>query len=159
MAEDDRDNKLRPDPDALLALAKKDRRGKLTVFLGAAPGVGKTYAMLSRARRLKADGVDIVVGVVETHGRDETAGLLSGLEVLPRARVAHRGRMIEEFDLDAALAGQQFRVDNVDLLIEAIFQQPGGEGGGDELGAAAGGVAAVTELGAADRALTHLGVQ
>ncbi|MBB3978008.1 two-component system sensor histidine kinase KdpD [Rhizobium azooxidifex] len=104
MAEDDRDDKRRPDPDALLALAKKDRRGKLTVFLGAAPGVGKTYAMLSRARRLKADGVDIVIGVVEAHGRDETAALLTGLEVLPRARVAHRGRMLEEFDLDAALA-------------------------------------------------------
>ncbi len=122
MAEDDRDNKLRPDPDALLALAKKDRRGKLTVFLGAAPGVGKTYAMLSRARRLKADGVDIVVGVVETHGRDETAGLLSGLEVLPRARVAHRGRMIEEFDLDAALA----RRPRIVLVDELAHSNPDG---------------------------------
>ncbi|MBX9469113.1 MAG: sensor histidine kinase KdpD [Rhizobium sp.] len=103
MADDDRRDDRRPDPDALLALADKDRRGKLTVFLGAAPGVGKTYAMLSRARRLKADGVDLVVGLVETHGRSETAGLLDGLEVLPRRRVAHRGRMLEEFDLDAAL--------------------------------------------------------
>lgn len=104
MADDDRDKDRRPDPDALLALAEKDRRGKLTVFLGAAPGVGKTYAMLSRARRLKADGADIVVGLVETHGRNETAVLLEGLDVLPRLRVAHRGRMLEEFDLDAALA-------------------------------------------------------
>ncbi len=76
--------KQRPDPDALLALANKDARGKLTIFLGAAPGVGKTYAMLSRARSLKADGADIVVGIVETHGRSETAALVDGLEVLPR---------------------------------------------------------------------------
>ena len=103
MADDDRRDDRRPDPDALLALAEVDRRGKLTVFLGAAPGVGKTYAMLSRAKRLKADGVDLVVGLVETHGRSETAALLDGLEVLPRRRVAHRGRMLEEFDLDAAL--------------------------------------------------------
>lgn len=103
MADDDRRDDRRPDPDALLALADKDRRGKLTVFLGAAPGVGKTYAMLSRAKRLKADGVDLVVGLVETHGRGETAALLDGLEILPRRRVAHRGRMLEEFDLDAAL--------------------------------------------------------
>lgn len=104
MADDDRRDDRRPDPDALLALADKDRRGKLTVFLGAAPGVGKTYAMLTRAKRLKAEGVDLVVGLVETHGRSETAALLDGLEVLPRRRVAHRGRMLEEFDLDAALA-------------------------------------------------------
>jgi len=103
MADDDRRDDRRPDPDALLVLADKDRRGKLTVFLGAAPGVGKTYAMLSRAARLRADGVAIVVGLVETHGRSETAGLLDGLEVLPRRHVSHRGRMLEEFDLDAAL--------------------------------------------------------
>jgi two-component system sensor histidine kinase KdpD len=103
MADEDRRDARRPDPDALLALADKDRRGKLTVFLGAAPGVGKTYAMLSRAKRLKADGVDVIVGLVETHGRGETAALLEGLEMLPRRRTAHRGRMLEEFDLDAAL--------------------------------------------------------
>lgn len=103
MAEDHRNPDRRPDPDALLALADKDRRGKLTVFLGAAPGVGKTYAMLSRAARLKSDGADIVIGLVETHGRTETAALLEGQEVLPRRRVAHRGRMLDEFDLDAAL--------------------------------------------------------
>jgi two-component system sensor histidine kinase KdpD len=103
MVDDDRRDDRRPDPDALLALAEKDRRGKLTVFLGAAPGVGKTYAMLSRAKRLKADGIDVVIGLVETHGRGETGALLEGLETLPRRRVAHRGRMLEEFDLDAAL--------------------------------------------------------
>ena len=70
---------------------RRDGRGKLTLFLGAAPGVGKTYAMLSRARRLKADGVDIVVGLVETHGRSETAALLDGLEVLPRRQIEPSG--------------------------------------------------------------------
>ncbi|MCO5064234.1 MAG: sensor histidine kinase KdpD [Rhizobiaceae bacterium] len=92
----------RPDPDALLALAENGR-GRLTLFLGAAPGVGKTFAMLSRARKLKADGVDIVVGLVETHGRADTANLLEGLEVLPRRKLRIQGRQIEEFDLDAAL--------------------------------------------------------
>ncbi|MDI7860498.1 sensor histidine kinase KdpD [Rhizobiaceae bacterium n13] len=104
MAETDRELKSRPDPDALLALAQQGKRGKLTVFLGAAPGVGKTYAMLTRARRLRQDGTDIVVGLVETHGRDETAALLEGLEILPRLEVNHRGKILEEFDLDAALA-------------------------------------------------------
>ncbi|HQZ11967.1 MAG TPA: sensor histidine kinase KdpD [Devosia sp.] len=97
------DTERRPDPDALLVLAG-GARGKLTVFLGAAPGVGKTYAMLSRARSLKAAGVDIVVGIAETHGRSETGALLDGLEVLPRRSIEYRGRRIEEFDLDAALA-------------------------------------------------------
>ncbi len=96
--------KQRPDPDALLALANKDARGKLTIFLGAAPGVGKTYAMLSRARSLKADGAEIVVGIVETHGRSETAALVDGLEVLPRRIVPYQGHDLEEFDIDAALA-------------------------------------------------------
>src|ERR1700690_509722 len=99
----ERDLHRRPDPDALLAQAGREARGRLWVFLGAAPGVGKTYAMLSRARALKRDGVDIVVGFVETHGRSETAALLEGLEVLPRRAVSYRGQTIEEFDLDAAL--------------------------------------------------------
>lgn len=94
----------RPDPDALLSLAKREERGRLTVFLGAAPGVGKTFAMLSRARRLKADGVDIVIGLVETHGRAETAELLEGLDILPRRKIDYHGKSIEEFDLDGALA-------------------------------------------------------
>jgi two-component system sensor histidine kinase KdpD len=103
MADSDRDPN-RPDPDALLALASGDGRGKLTIFLGAAPGVGKTYAMLARARKLKADGADIVIGLVETHGRRETADLLAGLEILPRRQIAYANSIIEEFDLDAALA-------------------------------------------------------
>ncbi|MDB5524467.1 MAG: osmosensitive channel signal transduction histidine kinase [Rhizobium sp.] len=104
MAERERDSSTRPDPDALLALASQDSRGKLTIFLGAAPGVGKTYAMLARARGLKATGADIVIGYVETHGRSETAELLTGLEMLPRRQIDYSGRTIEEFDLDAALA-------------------------------------------------------
>ncbi|MGB3645888.1 MAG: sensor histidine kinase KdpD [Mesorhizobium sp.] len=99
----DRSDQQRPDPDALLALAGSGR-GRFTLFLGAAPGVGKTFAMLSRARKLKAEGVDIVIGLVETHGRSETAGLLEGLELLPRRKVERQNREIEEFDIDAALA-------------------------------------------------------
>jgi two-component system sensor histidine kinase KdpD len=122
MADEDRDERRRADPDALLALADKDRRGKLTVFLGAAPGVGKTYAMLSRAGRLKAEGVDIVVGLVETHGRSETAALLDGLDVLPRASIAYRGRTLEEFDLDGALA----RRPRIVLVDELAHSNPEG---------------------------------
>ncbi|MFO1091319.1 MAG: sensor histidine kinase KdpD [Hyphomicrobiales bacterium] len=94
----------RPSPDALLELARKEGRGRLKIFLGASPGVGKTYAMLSAAQRLRAEGRDVVVGVVETHGRPETAALLAGLEVLPRRVVDYRGHVLMEFDLDAALA-------------------------------------------------------
>ncbi len=93
----------RPDPDALLALSGKEGEGKLRVFLGAAPGVGKTYAMLARARAARTEGLDVVVGLVETHGRPETQALLEGLEILPRRRIDYRGRIIEEFDIDAAL--------------------------------------------------------
>ncbi|WBV45445.1 sensor histidine kinase KdpD [Pseudoroseomonas cervicalis] len=96
----------RPDPDALLALARREGRGRLKVFLGAAPGVGKTWEMLAEARRRQAGGADILVGLVETHGRAETAAQLSGLTLLPRAHLAHRGQMLEEFDLDAALAAR-----------------------------------------------------
>lgn len=105
MASSDARDDGRPDPDLLLAATRQemrdDGRGRLTIFLGAAPGVGKTYAMLSRARKLKAD---IVVGIAETHGRRETAEMLEGLEVLPRRRVPYKGKVIETFDLDAALA-------------------------------------------------------
>ncbi|HEY5920953.1 MAG TPA: sensor histidine kinase KdpD [Kofleriaceae bacterium] len=98
----------RPDPDALLARvqrnAARDARARLKVFFGAAPGVGKTYAMLEAARRSKADGASILIGAVETHGRTETARLLDGLDVLPRRRMDHRGVVLEEFDLEAALA-------------------------------------------------------
>jgi two-component system, OmpR family, sensor histidine kinase KdpD len=94
----------RPSPDALLELAAKEQRGKLKIFIGASPGVGKTYAMLAGAQRLSNDGKDVVIGVVETHGRSETAALLSGLEVLPRKSITYRGHVLLEFDLDAALA-------------------------------------------------------
>jgi two-component system sensor histidine kinase KdpD len=93
----------RPDPDALLAALHRETSGKLKVFLGAAPGVGKTFVMLQNARRLKDEGVDVVIGLVETHGRAETGALLEGLEVLPRHIVDYRGRAIAEFDIDAAL--------------------------------------------------------
>lgn len=104
MARDDGDFDRRPDPDALLALSDKESKGKLRVFLGAAPGVGKTYAMLARAQTAKAEGVDIVIGLAETHGRVETLALLTGLETLARRKCDYRGRIIEEFDIDAALA-------------------------------------------------------
>lgn len=98
----------RPDPDALLAQLEAEQaraaRGKLKVFFGASPGVGKTYAMLNAARQLVIQGVDLVVGVVETHGRSETAVMLQGLEVLPRKEIEYRGHALKEFDLDAALA-------------------------------------------------------
>lgn len=93
--------KERPDPKALLQLAAREGRGKLTVFLGAAPGVGKTYAMLERARALKAAGIDVVIGLVETHDRSETARLAEGIEMLPRKNGAGA---YGEFDIDAALA-------------------------------------------------------
>ncbi len=96
----------RPDPDALLALSRADRPGRLKIFLGAAPGVGKTYAMLAEANRLKADGRDPVLGLIESHGRKETEALMQGLEVLPRRRIEYRGQILEEFDIDAALMRQ-----------------------------------------------------
>ena len=94
----------RPSPDALLAEAQREARGRLKIFLGAAPGVGKTYEMLSAAQARKRDGIDVVVGVVETHGRKETEALLTGLEVIARRQVEYRGRELEEMDLDALLA-------------------------------------------------------
>jgi two-component system sensor histidine kinase KdpD len=94
----------RASPDALLALAKKEGRGKLKIFLGAAPGVGKTYAMLMAARVAKAEGRDVVIGLLETHGRIETETLLQGLEVLARKPIVYRNLVMKEFDLDAALA-------------------------------------------------------
>ncbi|KRA46453.1 sensor histidine kinase KdpD [Pseudoxanthomonas sp. Root630] len=90
--------------DALIDHLQRERGGRLTVFLGAAPGVGKTYTLLSRARELRRQGQDVVVGIVETHGRAETAALTEGLEILPRRRVAYQGRWLEEMDLDALLA-------------------------------------------------------
>jgi len=100
-------NEKRPDPEALLkrvqAEEARQTEGKLKVFFGANPGVGKTYAMLEAAHEQRRDGVDVVIGVVETHGRAETEALVNGLEVVPRGAVDHRGTVLQEFDLDAAL--------------------------------------------------------
>jgi two-component system sensor histidine kinase KdpD len=94
----------RASPDALLALAKRQGRGRLKIFLGASPGVGKTYAMLTAARATKAEGREVLVGIVETHGRAETEALLEGLEVLPRKPTVYINRIMSEFDIDGALA-------------------------------------------------------
>ena len=97
----------RPDPDQLLAEVKAQeaaaRRGHLRIYFGASAGVGKTYAMLAAARALRNEGKDVVVGIVETHGRKETEALLQGIDVLPRAVIEHQGTKLTEFDLDAAL--------------------------------------------------------
>ena len=97
-------NEARPDPEALLRSAAQEGRGRLKVFLGAAPGVGKTYEMLSEGAARRDAGIDVVIGVVETHGRAETEAKLAGLEILPRRQVQHQGHMLEEMDLDAILA-------------------------------------------------------
>jgi two-component system sensor histidine kinase KdpD len=94
----------RPSPDALLSEAARAERSRLKIFVGAAPGVGKTYAMLEAAWERKRQGAEVVVGVVETHGRPETEALLRGLEVVPRKKVEYRGHHLEEMDLDAILA-------------------------------------------------------
>lgn len=98
----------RPDPDALLAELRRAEptapRGRLKVFVGAAPGVGKTFTMLEAARLRARDGTDVVVGVVETHGRSDTAAMLEGFELLPRRSHGYRGTTLDEFDLEAALA-------------------------------------------------------
>ena len=100
----------RPDPDLLLARVKQQealsKRGKLRIYFGSSAGVGKTYAMLVAARKAKSEGRDVVVGVVETHGRSETAALLEGLESLPHKAMSYRGKELGEFDLDAALKRQ-----------------------------------------------------
>ncbi|PYE82284.1 sensor histidine kinase [Pseudoroseicyclus aestuarii] len=93
----------RPDPDALLEEAGGSGRGRLKIFLGAAPGVGKTYAMLETARRRAAEGLDVVAGVVETHGRIETESLLAGLEVIPKRSHLYRERILHEMDLEALI--------------------------------------------------------
>ena len=106
MAEQRRDREQRPSPEALLEAARREegRVGKLRIFVGAAPGVGKTYEMLLQARARKKDGYDIVIGAVETHGRKETEALLEGLEVIPRRRIEYKGQWLEEMDLDAIIA-------------------------------------------------------
>ncbi|CUQ66481.1 sensor histidine kinase [Candidatus Nitrospira inopinata] len=101
-------NMERPDPDALLKRVQAEEargtEGKFKIFFGASPGVGKTYAMLEAAHERRRDGADVVIGVVETHGRAETEALVGGLEILPRRAVDYRGTALKEFDLDAALA-------------------------------------------------------
>ncbi|WP_184449637.1 sensor histidine kinase KdpD [Rhizobium sp. BK538] len=104
MSISDRDLSIRPSPDALLEKARSETRGRLKIFLGAAPGVGKTYEMLVSGRAKVADGVDVVIGVVETHGRKETQALVSGYEIVPRVAVEYKGRSLDEMDLDAILA-------------------------------------------------------
>jgi len=101
---DDMRADLRPSPDALLDSAAREARGRLKIFLGAAPGVGKTYEMLMAGRTRRADGVDVVIGVVETHGRAETEALLDGFEIVPRLRLDYKGRSLDEMDLDAIIA-------------------------------------------------------
>src|SRR5581483_4540192 len=97
------DPEARPSPDALLKEAGQPGRGRLKIFFGAAPGVGKTYEMLVQARRRKLEGADLVIGVVETHGRVETDLLTKGLEIIPKKRTAYKGRVLAEMDLDAIL--------------------------------------------------------
>lgn len=104
MTEDDLKTDGRPSPYALLQDARSETRGRLKIFLGAAPGVGKTYEMLISGRARRAEGVDVIVGVVETHGRKETEALLEGFEIVPRVRVPYKGQALEEMDLDAILA-------------------------------------------------------
>jgi two-component system sensor histidine kinase KdpD len=97
----------RPDPDAILARMKRDEtaalRGKLKIFFGMSPGVGKTYAMLQAARQKQQQGTEVVIGIVETHGREETEALLEGLPIMPRAQLEYRGTTLNEMDLDAIL--------------------------------------------------------
>jgi two-component system sensor histidine kinase KdpD len=98
----------RPDPDALIASLAQDEdpRGRLKIFLGAAPGVGKTWEMLNQARRRAGEGLNVLAGIIETHGRAETQAQLADLKLLPRRQVPYRGQMLEEFDLDGALAAR-----------------------------------------------------
>src|ERR1700683_1905574 len=95
----------RPDPDALLARVKAEdnHRGKLKIFFGMCPGVGKTYAMLQEARQRQAEGFRVQVGVVATHGRTETQALLEGLEQIPLKKISYRGIILEEMDIDEIL--------------------------------------------------------
>lgn len=101
---DTSDRHQRPSPEALLREAARENRGRLKIFLGAAPGVGKTYKMLTSAQTARNEGADVVIGVVETHGRLETQALLEGLELVPRRQINYKDHVIEEMDLDAILA-------------------------------------------------------
>src|SRR5438132_8955275 len=94
----------RPPPEHFLTLIRQQQRGRLKVYLGFAAGVGKTYEMLQEAQRLKSQGVDVVIGIVETHGRPETTALTRGLEQVPRRRIEYHSVVLEEMDLDTLLA-------------------------------------------------------
>src|SRR5882757_1435144 len=89
---------------AFLQMIRRSERGRLKIYLGYGPGVGKTFQMLSEAHRLKKDGIDVVIGLVETHGRAETAKMIEGLEVIPRRKSEYHGIVVEEMDVDAILA-------------------------------------------------------
>ena len=104
MPDENREQEKRPSPGALLERAEREGRGRLKIFLGAAPGVGKTYEMLMSGRARKADGLDVVIGVVETHGRKETQALVEGFEIIPRRKTDYRGQSLDEMDIDAILA-------------------------------------------------------
>ncbi|KYH01338.1 sensor histidine kinase KdpD [Bradyrhizobium sp. DOA1] len=106
MVRERRDPEQRPSPEALLEAARREEgaSGKLKIFVGAAPGVGKTYEMLQSAHARRKAGIDVVIGFVETHGRAETEALVRGLEVVPRKRLEYRGQIVEEMDLDAVIA-------------------------------------------------------
>src|SRR5436305_9647178 len=95
---------VRPSPEHFLTLIRQRQRGGLKVYLGFAAGVGKTYEMLQEGQRLQRQGVDVVIGIIETHGRAETLALTEGLEQVPRRRIEYRGVVLEEMDLDALLA-------------------------------------------------------
>src|SRR5437879_1490799 len=94
----------RPTPEHFLTLIRQRQRGRLKVYLGFAAGVGKTYERLQEGQRLKRQGIDVVIGVIETHGRAETAAQVADLEQVPRRRVEYRGVVLEEMNLDAILA-------------------------------------------------------
>ena len=106
MANQRRDPEQRPSPEALLEAARREQNGagRLKIFVGAAPGVGKTYEMLQSAHARQKAGVDVVIGVIETHGRAETEALVRGLEVIPRKRIEYKDQILEEMDLDAVIA-------------------------------------------------------
>ncbi|HYW83318.1 MAG TPA: hypothetical protein VFB30_08680, partial [Spirochaetia bacterium] len=98
-------DETRPDPDALLRVAEKEQsmKGRLKVFFGMAAGVGKTFSMLKEGRQKKEEGVDVVIGYLESHQRKETDDLAAGIEIVPRMTLEYRGKMLQEMDLDAVL--------------------------------------------------------
>jgi two-component system, OmpR family, sensor histidine kinase KdpD len=103
MTDERREEEMRPSPEALLKEAGRESRGRLKIFLGAAPGVGKTYEMLSQGRQRRLDGLDVIIGIAETHGRVETDLLTKGFETIPKKRMPYKGQVLAEMDLDAIL--------------------------------------------------------